>query len=171
MGICLAVLFGSLTPAQTVDAAAKTVKLTVCYKGKNVTFQTIRNPCSPKRTETIKVKTYAAVKKVWGKANKVEKVDYGTNYTWKKGKTTISFYTRKNGKRMGNIRVAIQNKSASLWGVKVGMSKKQALQKLRKQFGKKNVSVENNRIFIKILNPNSIALKNGKVKSIDFFIS
>ena len=35
LGLCLAVLFGSLAPVQVADAAAKTVKVTVRYKGKD----------------------------------------------------------------------------------------------------------------------------------------
>lgn len=42
LGLCLAVLFGSLTPVQVADAAAKTVKVTVRYKGKNATLYAVQ---------------------------------------------------------------------------------------------------------------------------------
>ena len=63
MGICLAVLFCSLAPVQSVNAAAKTINLTVRYKGKNVTFEAYRNPNTSKTKIVKKAKTYAAVKK------------------------------------------------------------------------------------------------------------
>ena len=43
MGVCLAVLFCFLAPVQPANAAAKTVHLTVRYKGKSVTFLKFRN--------------------------------------------------------------------------------------------------------------------------------
>ena len=150
MGVCLAVLFCSFTPVQPVNAAAKTVNVTVRYKGKNVTFESYRNSGSNSKYKYIlKAKTYAAVKKAWGKANKVETFHNAEDdiyYTWKSGKTSISFNTYGNGKRRGGISIDIQNKKASLWGIKVGMSKKQALQKLKKQFGKKNVTTQKRRV-------------------------
>ena len=171
ISICFAVLFGSLTPVQVADAAPKNVKTTVRYKGKNVTFETFRSIGYDfdKYKSKIKMnaKTYASVKKAWGKANKVEKNDYGTSYTWKSGKTRIAFYTYENGKRKGDLFVDIQNKKASVYGIKVGMSKKQALQKLKKQFGKKYVISEKNQILIQTpMGPIEINLKSGKVKSI-----
>ncbi len=126
---------------------------------------------------TQKAKTYAAVKKAWGKANKVQKEKCGDyhcrSYTWKSGKTRISFLTDKNGKRMGDIVIDIQNKKATLCGIKVGMSKKQALQKLRKQFGKKNVSDTKNQILVKMgpFDPMTFNLKSGKISSIYFWHS
>ena len=177
MGVCLAVLFCSLMPAQPVNAAAKTVNLTVRYKGRNVTFEAYRNMNTSKVNCTQKAKTYAAVKKAWGKANEVEKEELGDyhcwRYAWKSGKTSISFFTDKKGKRMGDIVIDIQNKKATLCGIKVGMSKKQALQKLRKQFDKKNVSATKNQILVKMgpFNPMTFNLKSGKISSIYFWHS
>lgn len=122
---------------------------------------------------TQKAKTYAAVKKAWGKANKVHKNGDYCSYAWKNGKTSISFVTDKKGKRMGDIVINIQNKKATLCGIKVGMSKKQALQKLRKQFGKKNVSDTKNQILVKMgpFDPMTFNLKSGKISSIYFWHS
>lgn len=178
MGVCLAVLFCSLVPVQPVDAATKTINLTVRYKGKNVTFEKFRNVGGSKSKVkcTMGVKTYAAVKKAWGKANKVEKDNYmgnGNSYTWKNGKTRIVFGAYKNGNRKGDIVIDIQNKKATLCGIKVGMSKMQALQKLRKQFGKKNVSVTNNQLLVQMgyYHPIEFNLKSGKVSNIHFMSS
>ena len=180
--ICFAVLFGSLTPVQVADAAPKNVKTTVRYKGKNVTFETFRSigydfdKYKPKIK--MNAKTYASVKKAWCKANKVEKDDYGTFYTWKSGKTSITLGADEKGKRSydkysGGFLIDIQNKKASLCGVKVGMSKKQALQKLRKQFGQKHVFNEGDMILVDTppLEPMMFTLKSGKVKSIYWFSS
>ena len=173
MGVCLAVLFCSLMPAQPVNAATKTINLTVRYKGRNVTFEAYRNMNTSKVKCTQKAKTYAAVKKAWGKANKVQKNGDYRSYVWKNVKTRISFFTDKNGKRMGDIVIDIQNKKATLFGIKVGMSKKQALQKLRKQFGKKNVSDTKNQILVKMgpFDPMTFNLKSGKISSIYFWHS
>ena len=175
MSVCLAVLYCSLAPVQITDAASKTAKLTVRYKGKNVTFMTYRSISSSNANvkTTLNSKTYAAVKKTWGKASKTKKEDYGNNYIWKSGKTKISFYTYENGKRRGDIYIDIRNKKASLCGVKVGMSKKQALQKLRKQFGKKRVTSDKNQILVNVppADPIVFNLKSGKVKSIMYWCS
>ena len=119
------------------------------------------------------------MKKAWGKANKVEKDGFmvGDNsytwYTWKNGKTRIAFGAYKNGKRKGDIVIDIQNKKASLCGIKVGMSKRQATQKLIKQFGKKNVSVTMNQILVQIgyYHPIEFNLKSEKVSGIYFMSS
>lgn len=176
LGLCLAVLFGSLTPVQVADAAAKTVKVTVRYKGKNATLYAVQY--SKNQVIPHSNKTYASVKKKWGKANKVEKYDTYNSYTWKSGKTRINFGTDKKGKRSykeytGGFVIDIRNKKASLCGVKVGMSKKQALQKLRKQFGKKHVTIQGNDIWVDTppLCPMIFELKSGKVKSINWFSS
>lgn len=178
IGICFAVLLCSFMPVQPANAAAKTVNLTVRYKGKNVTLEKFRNVGGSKsKVEcTMGAKTYAAVKKAWGKANKVEKNNYmgkGNTYTWENGKTRIAFGTYKNGKRKGDIVIDIQNKKATLCGIKVGMSKKQALQKLKKQFGKKNVSATKNQIFVQMgyYLPIEFNLKSGKISSIYFMSS
>lgn len=81
---------------------------------------------------TQKAKTYAAVKKAWGKANKVHKNGDYRSYAWKNGKTSISFVTDKKGKRMGDIVINIQNKKATLCGIKVGMSKKTGFAEVKK---------------------------------------
>lgn len=170
LGLCLAVLFGSFTPVQVADAAVKTVKITVGYRGKNVTFQTIRNwNKGPTKANYKKgLETHASLKKAWGKANVVEKNGKLTNYIWKSGKTRICFL-ETNGRKTYYV-IDIQNKKASLCGIKVGMSKKQVLQKLRKQFDKKNVSIENNFIYVNVprMVPISVEMKSGKVKSINF---
>jgi len=184
LGVCLAVFFCSLTPVQVADAAAKKINVTVRYKGKNVTFETFpnTNKYSNDTKITLKAKTYAAVKKAWGKADKVEKRTYENEYgkqvrqniyTWKSGKTEISMTTDKKGKRNGDIFIDIQNKKASFLGIKVGMSKKPALQKLRKLFGKKMVSTEKDKIRVTMggYPPMIIELKSGKVKSIFFWHS
>ena len=174
MGICLAVLFCSLAPVQPVNAAAETINLTVRYKGKNVTFEAYRNPNTSKTKIVKKAKTYAAVKKAWGKANVVEGGVGGYAYTWKSGKTEIWFNTDEKGKRSESILIDIKNKKATLCGIKVGMSKKQALRKLRKQWGKKNVSTTKNQILVQTypgLIPMTFDLKSGKIRSIYYMHS
>lgn len=177
IGVSLAVLFCSLAPVQPVSAASKTVKLTVRYKGKSITLESYRNPGTSKVKVSGNQKTYAAIKKVWGKANKVEKSFGAYYYTWKSGKTSIclsTFGNKKGDKKLhGGMTIEIQNKKASLCGIKVGMSKKQALQKLRKQFGKKNVSATKNQILVKMgpFDPMTLNLKSGKVRSISFWHS
>ena len=163
-------------PAQPVNAATKNINLTVRYKGRNVTFEAYRNMNTSEVKCTQKAKTYAAVKKAWGKANKVEKDDFmgeGNSYTWKNGKTRIAFGAYKNGKRKGDVVIDIQNKKASLCGIKVGMSKRQATQKLIKLFGKKNVSVTMNQILVQIgyYHPIEFNLKSEKVSGIYFMSS
>ena len=122
---------------------------------------------------TQKAKTYAAVKKAWGKANKVHKNGDYRSYAWKNGKTRIAFGAYKNGKRKGDVVIDIQNKKASLCGIKVGMSKRQATQKLIKLFGKKNVSVTMNQILVQIgyYHPIEFNLKSEKVSGIYFMSS
>lgn len=174
IGVSLAVLFCSLAPVQPVSAASKTAKLTVRYKGKSVTLEVYKNLNTSKQKISQKGKTYASVKKAWGKANRVQEFGGGyRDYTWKSGKTSISFVTYENGKLNGSMSINIQNKKASLCGIKVGMSKKQALQKLRKQFGKKNVSATKNQILVKMgpFDPMTLTLKSGKVRSISFWHS
>lgn len=179
MGVCLAVLFCSLVAAQPVNAATKTVTVTVRYRGKDVVFEKnlwgrgFRREGVPKgrRGGSMGVKTYAAVKKAWGKANKVQKYGDYCNYAWQSGKTSISFLTDKNGKRMGDLVIDIQDKKATLCGIQVGMSKKQALQKLRKWFGKKNVLTRKNWILANSGGPYDAIifnLKSGKISSIYF---
>ena len=188
LGLCLAVLFGSLAPVQVADAAAKTVKVTVRYKGKDAALFKVyylkRNAWGyyNGKTKPDYTKTYTSLKKKWGKANKIRKVrdEYNSynSYTWKSGKTSITLGADEKGKRSydkysGGFLIDIQNKKASLCGVKVGMSKKQALQKLRKQFGQKHVFNEGDMIWVDTppLEPMMFTLKSGKVKSIYWFSS
>ncbi len=188
LGLCLAVLFGSLAPVQVADAAAKTVKVTVRYKGKDAALFKVyylkRNAWGyyNGKTKPDYTKTYTSLKKKWGKANKIRKVrdEYNSynSYTWKSGKTSITLGADEKGKRSydkysGGFLIDIQNKKASLCGVKVGMSKKQALQKLRKQFGQKHVFNEGDMILVDTppLEPMMFTLKSGKVKSIYWFSS
>ena len=168
ISICFAVLFGSLTPVQVADAAPKTASITVRYKGKNVTFMTYRN--LNKSYSKIKItpisKKYATIKKKWGKAKKMTTPLNFPN-AWNTGKSYIGFTTYKNGK-LSAIGIDIWDKNASVCGVKVGMSKKQALQKLRKQFGKKLVTAEKNLIAVNVppAEPFYVSIKSGKVESL-----
>ena len=64
LGLCLAVLFGSLAPVQVADAAAKTVKVTVRYKGKDAAL----------------FKVYYLKRNAWGYYNGKTKPDYTKTY-------------------------------------------------------------------------------------------
>lgn len=170
ISICFAVLFGALTPVQVADAAPKTASITVRYKGKNVTFMTYRN--LNKSYSKIKItpisKKYATIKKKWGKAKKIT-TPLAFPKAWNTGKTYIGFTTYKYGK-LSAIGIDVMDKNASVCGVKVGMSKKQALQKLRKQFGKKLVTAEKNLIAVNVppAGPLYMKLKSGKVESLHY---
>lgn len=185
---------------ETAYAAGKKMSLNVGFKGKTVNL--IKDINNGERNEI----TIASLKKKWGKP-KVKKSDdgYFVFYTWKKGKTKIEVGDAvvEAGKKnysgyVGSISISIKDKNGSLWGVKVGMSKADAMKKIKKALGTKKVlkqkSTKDGSIEIEggwpdvdevyisqgkdcinawtgVYMPIGFGIKNGKVSSISFWRS
>lgn len=191
--LCAAIAVSGLC-TQTAYAAGKKMPLSVGFKGKTINL--IKDINGEERNQT----TIASLKKKWGKP-KVKKSDNGyyVTYTWKKGKTKIEVgdVQVEAGKKnysgyAGSISISIEDKNGSLWGVKVGMSKADAMKKIKKALGTKKVFKEKKdgtgeieggwpdvNVFISqgkdvihawngVYLPINFGIKNGKVSSISF---
>lgn len=155
--ICMmlvSIIFGS------ADVSAKAKKsLKVTYKGKTVTLvKDIINNAGRNKSITL-----AKCEKAWGKA---KKKNTGTAYyDWKSKKTKISLtdFDAPAG-AVGSIYISVKDKSSSIAGIKVGMSKAKAIKKLKKTFGSKNVSAYSKYIYLgSTIVYVSFEIKNGKV--------
>lgn len=172
--ILCAVLAITSTGINTAYAAQK-LPLKVTFNGKSATLS---KDLTADDRGTVKIKT---VKTKWG-APKKEKNGGYIYYTWKKGKASIQIGD-DNG-YIGSIHIEINDKNASVYGVKVGMKKDAALKKLKNATGIKTVKsisdddyewmnekgiyngsesiIVNSATYM----PISFSLKNGKVSSI-----
>lgn len=150
------------------DVSAKSkMALKVTYKGKTLTLVDNFKENSFGRSSNV---TFKKCEKAWGKPKKKKSSDVGntTNYTWKTKKTEIVLndYDAPAGV-VGGIYVSINDKNGALAGIKVGMTKAKALQKLKKTFGSSKVSVSNEYISLNLYGiMTSFQLDSkGKIKS------
>lgn len=162
--LLLSVAFGSVS----VSAKGKLQPMKVAFKGKTVTLFKDTLPTAKNQCATMK-----KVQKAWGKG---KKKPYGSSYsyTWKKGKTEIMVTDNWYKGRVGGMTISIKDKNASMMGVKVGMTKAQALKKLKKTFGSrvKNIKFSDGTPAIQIENTMcSFSLKSGKVIRMSYFSS
>ncbi len=131
---------GILSGATASYAAEKKQPLKVDFCGKTATL--MKDVYQWKQGSQVKIKT---IEKKWGKPGKKEPgFDNGTwDYTWKKGKTSITMnnYSGTALGDVGGISIEINDKNASIYGVKVGMKKDQALKNLKKAVGSEKVIV------------------------------
>lgn len=116
--------------ADTAYAADYADTLKVTFKKKSVTLNVNREKIG---IEPIKIKT---LKKKWGKPE-VTKDEYSAIYTWKKGKTEITYTDDFTAAFWSGFSITIEDKNASIAGLKVGMSKKKA-EKILKTLGEVN---------------------------------
>lgn len=168
--LCLAMVMTMEVPA--AQAKSKRGKFTITYKGKTVTMMTSKT--NKKNSNIISTSNAKAVKKAWKKPTKIKKEHDNTFYTYKKGKSKISFcITKGSSKPLHGFDISIKDKNFKLCGVQVGMSKTQALKILKKNFNKN--AVETNKSSISLwfgpFMPASYSLKNNKVTSISFWTS
>ena len=191
--LCIAVIITSIS-AGTGMANAKDKKIPLKAGFNSIEIVLVKNLNDDSREDT-EIKT---LEKKWGKPKKVEEDDPITFYTWKKGKTSITIGNNTpSGNHVGYIKIDIKDKNGSMYGVKVGMKKSEALKKLKKVAGSKNVIVtkdgqetwfdeEKNKyitegeptgngeyisLFSRYYIPVNFELKNDKVKSIYWFRS
>lgn len=175
------ILFVGILSSITIQAKAKRGKLKVKYNGKTIVMITTKT--NKKNSEIIGMTTYKEIKKAWKNPTKTKK-KYGQKMKYyKKGKTSIGFYTDAKWYDSNNqidksltlagFDIDIKDKNASLCGVKVGMSKKKALSVLRKQFDKKAIESTDDAITLWFggFMPTSFSLENGKVVSMRFWCS
>lgn len=169
--VLICMLMASIIFSGTDVSAAQKPVLKVAYKGKTVTL--VKN-LKDSHKNNVSLKT---VQKAWGKG-KAKKMTGYTTYTWKTKKTTIEISDNNNPGKVSGTSITIEDKNGSLAGVKVGMTKAQALKKLKKTFGAKHVKVQkfqgsSNRYFITVDNipMNNFQLISGKVTSIHYFSS
>lgn len=157
----------AIASARTSTAyAAKKLPLKASFNGKSVTLSK-----DVSGAPDIKLKT---LKKKLGNPKK-KKNDGVTTYTWKKGKTSVEYWSNSD---YDGITVDINDKNGSILGVKTGMKKDTALKNLKKatrlEESTEGIYVydePHNSQFDEIIAiPISIAckvyLKNGKVTSI-----
>lgn len=139
--------------------AAEDTTIKVTFKKKSVTYSV-----SEDGIERVNLTT---LKKKWGKPSDTYEY-YGTyGYTWKKGKTEITYKDDTNTPERSALIVSIGDKNGSLCGVKVGMTKAKA-KKIFKKMGCE-VSIHENLILSATLNDRisfSCTLENGKVTHI-----
>lgn len=127
-------------------------------------------------------KTLKEVEKKWGEKTRLAADDEeyaGYAYVWEKGKSKITI--RQPSKEpelnvedyLGYTSIEISDKNASVAGVKVGMKSATALKKLRKAYGKKNVTqLKDGKTYTEIslktrdYMPVSYIIKNGKISGI-----
>lgn len=166
--LLVSIIFGG------ADVSAKSkVALKVTYKGKTVTLikdndEIIKNPVTYKK---VSIKN---VQKAWGKgSSKTTKLSGTTTtwktYTWKTKKTKISIADNHYPGKVGAIDISIKDKNGSIAGVKVGMTKAQALKKLKKAYGLKHIQVQGDFIRIDNLGMNSFTVKSGKIVSMGYY--
>ena len=174
--IIIFVIIGMVIPKDAVAAPKKT-KLTVSFKGKSVSLMTAKyNKDTLTGTATV-----ARIKKAWGKPNKKSKNGNLTFYTYKKGKTSISFYGYNNkkkdkaGRYIGGFEIEINDKNAKVCGVKVGMTEEKAMSILKKKFGESKLykpdDVDMICAGIGQYLPVQYDIKDGKVSRIYFWCS
>lgn len=124
------VLSGASQGAGVSYAAEKKPSLSVNFCGKTVKL--IKDIYG--QEDRVKV---ATMEKKWGKPNKKEKA-YANNseffFTWRKGNSSIlvNNFTGGDPGNVGGIHIEIKDKNASICGIKVGMKKQKALEKLAK---------------------------------------
>lgn len=139
--------------------AAEDTTIKVTFKKKSVTYSV-----SEDGIERVNLKT---LKKKWGKPSDTYEY-YGTyGYTWKKGKTEITYKDDTNTPERSALIVSIEDKNGSLCGVKVGMTKAKA-KKIFKKMGCE-VSIHENIYMTATLNDRiifSCTLENGKVVNV-----
>lgn len=134
-----------------------------------------------KSSQLIDSASLYEVKKAWKdlKYNKKKSWGYHEYYGIKKGKTKIYFYAygdeKKSAKKrnLGGFDIDIKTKNIALCGVKVGMTKKEAMSILRKQFDKKAIEYKDGSIWLWYSGflPAHFYIKNGKVVEMKFFCS
>lgn len=161
----------SMVFATKVNVSAKSAKgVKITFDGKSVTLNTKAEP-----------KTLEEVEKIWGKKTRLAEDDEeyaGYAYVWEKGKSKIIVMQPSKAvpefeDALGYTCAEISDKNASVAGVKVGMKRADALKKLQKAYGKKNVKQMKDgntytEISVNVGNgmPVSYNIKSGKVSSI-----
>lgn len=105
-------------------------KVKVTFNGKTIVFNSKSEP-----------KTLKQLEKIWGKKTGTPDEDDGSGYVWEKGGTKLEIDEGLPGKGLGYIAMKITDQNAAIAGVKVGMTKDEALNKLKKIYGGKCVVV------------------------------
>ena len=153
MLLCAIITITGVCTETAYAAEDTTVKVT--FKKKSVSEDGI---------ERVNLKT---LKKKWGKPSDTYEY-YGTyGYTWKKGKTEITYKDDTNTPERSALIINIEDKNGSINGVKVGMTKAKA-KKIFKKMGCE-VSISENIYMTATLNDRisfSCTLENGKVVNV-----
>lgn len=155
--VLICVLLVSIVFGGTDVSAKSKVALKVTYKGKTVTL--IKN------NKKVSIKS---VQKAWGQGNPKTTNTWMT-YTWQTKKTKISIEDNHYTGKVGGINISIEDKNGSIAGVKVGMTKAQALKKLKKVYGSKHVQAQGDFIRIDNLGMNSFTIKSGKIVRMGYY--
>lgn len=157
----------TLLGSTLVSAKAKPVTLDV-----KMSRKTVRLIRDVDRRENTASMGYAL--KTWGKSYTVRKGENWREYTYKRGKSSISLcdYQVKNG-RIGGIDLKVYDGNIAVAGVKVGTSLSSALKTLRKTYGTKAVTYSKGTIYVDMVEymPMTFKIKSGKVASISWFRS
>lgn len=166
--MALCVIAGLVFGTQTEVSAKSPKPLTVGFKGKTITL--IKDLNADLRMVGGDTPKLQKLKQKWGKPSKTEDLGNITAYTWKKGKTSIEItdYDAVDG-GLGSIQIDIQDKNASLCGVKVGMKKAEAVKKIKKALGSK--PTKQGKYLMAdagVYMPISFELKNGKISAINW---
>ena len=154
MLLCAIITITGVCTETAYAAEDTTVKVT--FKKKSVTYSV-----SEDGIERVNLKT---LKKKWGKPSDTYEY-YG--YTWKKGKTELTYKDDTNTPERSALIVSIEDKNGSINGVKVGMTKAKA-KKIFKKMGCE-VSISENICMTATLNDRisfSCTLENGKVVNV-----
>lgn len=183
--LCAFIVLSGIS-TETAFAANKKIPLKVKFNGAEVSL--IKDIYVD--TDNL-IPLLSSLKKKWG-TPKIDKHDGDwSSYTWKKGKTRIevnnwAFFAgamEKEDDIMSGGSFSIKDKNASVWGVKVGMTKDAALKKIKKALGIKKVyktyesgvcivakkkSIE---VWTDVSYPVTFELKNGKVTCISWLRS
>ena len=182
--LCAVIVIASI--GTNTAYAAKKTPLKVTFNGKSINLiKDMYSGDAPKIKE---------LEKKWGEAGKKKLDTYYSEYTWKKGKTSIKITDHGDG-YVGGVTVSVKDKNGAMCGIKVGMKKETALKKLQKLFGEEKVIIQTEGQSISVDENNNPVLegeptgdgehilvcigyapfgpelKNGKVSSISFWMS
>lgn len=154
------------TGTDTACAADGKMPVKVTFKKKTVTID------SGKSTNGADIQPETLEEK-FGSPKETAENDC-TTYTWKKGKTTIEYSIYYMGDKVyqKHIGIDIQDRNATLYGIKTGMNKSTALKKLQKAYGAKKSDIYGENPEVLRFNANcissSVEFKNGKVIRIQY---
>jgi hypothetical protein len=173
--LCLILALTSIFVMPVDATTSRAGALTVTYKGKTETLMTVDDVNDLEDSYSSNgCKAPDTLKKSWGSYVKKKNNGY-TDCIFQTGKSsvTISYVAGQKKISWYSLVISIKDKNMALCGVKVGMTKQQAVNTLKKNFGSQAVKVTNKNIKVNfgVFVPINYTLKGGKVTAMKFWHS